>query len=57
MKVYDLYGREIATLVDATKSAGLHQTLFNGSNLSNGVYFVRLNAEKFSETIKLMLVK
>lgn len=57
MKVYDVYGREIATLVDGIKPAGLHQTLLNGHNLSNGVYFVRLNAEKFSQTIKLILVK
>jgi pectate lyase len=57
MKVYDVYGREIAALVDGTKSAGLHQTVFNGHSLSAGVYFVRLSAEKFSETIKLILVK
>jgi hypothetical protein len=57
IKIYDVYGREIATLVDGTKSAGQHQTVFTGNNLSSGVYFARLNTEKSSQTIKLILTK
>ena len=57
LKAFDIYGREIATLVDGIRSAGQHETVFNGNNLSSGVYFIRLNAEKFSRTIKLIMAK
>jgi hypothetical protein len=57
LKVYDIYGREIATLEDGIKPAGKYQRVFNGNKLSSGVYFVRLNTEKISQTIKLILAK
>jgi pectate lyase len=57
LKVYDIYGREIATLVEGVKSAGSHTVEFNGSNLSSGVYFARLRSNSFSQTIKLILAK
>ncbi len=57
LKVYDLMGREVATLVNQWQAAGRYDVPFNAANLSSGVYFYRLSAGTFSETKKMMLVK
>ncbi|MFQ3607894.1 MAG: 5'-nucleotidase C-terminal domain-containing protein [Chloroherpetonaceae bacterium] len=57
LKVYDVVGREVATLVNARQEAGRYDVRFNGSSLSSGVYFYRLQAGSFVETKKMMLVK
>jgi len=60
LKVYDILGREIATLVDEQKPAGNYEVKFNvgqASNLSGGVYFYQLKAGEFSETKKMILIK
>jgi hypothetical protein len=57
LKVYDLFGREVATLVDGVRAAGTHQEIFNGQALASGVYFARLKTDALSSTIKLLLVK
>ncbi|MCS6990102.1 MAG: T9SS type A sorting domain-containing protein [Chloroherpetonaceae bacterium] len=57
LKVYDLLGREVATLVSATQGQGTYQVPFNASNLASGIYFYRLKAGAFVETKKMMLVK
>jgi pectate lyase len=57
LKVYDVYGREIATLAEGMKSAGQHQEVLHGGALSSGIYFARLTTEKVSQTIKLLLAK
>ncbi len=57
LKVYDLLGREVATLVNQRQEAGRYQALFNAASLSSGVYFYRLQAGAFLETKKMMLVK
>ncbi|MGE5806314.1 MAG: T9SS type A sorting domain-containing protein [Ignavibacteria bacterium] len=57
IKVFDLLGREIATLVDEEKSAGNYKVEFNGVGLPSGIYFYRMETEKFSETKKLILLK
>ena len=57
LKVYDLLGREVATLVDEFKPAGKYELEFNASSLSSGIYLYKLTAGEFSETKKLMLVK
>ena len=44
LKVYDVTGREVATLVSTSLNAGTHHVQFDGSNLASGVYLVRLNA-------------
>ena len=41
MKVYDILGREVATLVDEFKRGGRNTAIFDGSKLSSGVYFLR----------------
>ncbi len=57
LKVYDVLGREIATLVNEELTAGQHIKIFNAENLSSGVYFYKLQAGKFSETKKMLLTK
>lgn len=46
LKVYDILGREVATLINGEQQAGKHTVTFNGSTLSSGVYFYRLEAGK-----------
>ncbi len=57
LKVYDMLGREVATLVNDKKSAGEYSIQFDGSNLSSGVYYYRLQAGAFTETKKMMLLR
>ena len=57
LKVYDVLGREVATLVNQKQSAGKYSVTFNGSRLASGVYFYRLAAGSFVSVKKLMLVK
>jgi len=67
LKVYDLLGREVATLINAEKPAGTYEVEFstkggtasggNAQNLASGVYVYRLQAGKFSDVKKLLLLK
>ena len=57
VKVFDILGREVRTLVDGIKKAGMYTIDFNGSELPSGIYFYRLQAGSFTETKKLVLVK
>ncbi|MFH1042242.1 MAG: T9SS type A sorting domain-containing protein [bacterium] len=57
LKIYDVLGKEITTLVNEELNAGSYKNDWNATNLSSGIYFYRLQAGKFSETKKLMLVK
>jgi hypothetical protein len=57
LKVYDLSGREVRTLVDRQLSAGFHSVRFDASGLANGVYVYRMRAGRFDESRKMLLVK
>jgi endo-1,4-beta-xylanase len=57
LRVFDILGREVKTLVNEVKSPGQYSVTFNGQKLSSGIYFYRLNAGTFSETKKLILSK
>jgi hypothetical protein len=57
LKVYDLLGREIQTLVDGIEERGRKSVPFNAAALSSGVYFYRLSAGNFSATRKLLVTK
>lgn len=57
LKIYDVLGREVKTLVNERQSAGTHSVRFDGSGLSSGVYFYRLTAGHYSITRKLVLMK
>ena len=57
LKIYDLLGREAAILVNEKLQPGTYETTFDGSSLTSGVYFYRLNAGDFKETKKMILIK
>ena len=57
LKVFDLLGREVATLLDEEMRAGLYTKTFNAKNLSSGIYFYSLCSEGFTQTKKLMIIK
>jgi len=57
IKVYDVLGKEVATLVNENKPAGNYKIEFNASRLVSGVYFYRIFAENFVETKKMILMK
>ncbi|NNG26500.1 MAG: T9SS type A sorting domain-containing protein, partial [Ignavibacteriaceae bacterium] len=57
LKVYNVLGNEVQTLINENKQAGNHQIEFSAENLSNGIYFYRLISGNFSETKKMILLK
>jgi hypothetical protein len=57
LAVYDVTGRQVAILVDGMMPAGEHQALFNAATLASGVYFCKLSANNFNDTMKMVLVK
>ena len=57
LKVYDMLGREVATLVNGTIESGSHEAIWDAQNLPSGVYVYRLNAGNFVEMKKMLLVK
>jgi CubicO group peptidase (beta-lactamase class C family) len=57
LKVYDVLGNEVATLVNEGKTAGRYEIQFNAAELSSGVYLYKLQAGNFTETKKLILLK
>jgi hypothetical protein len=57
LKVFDVTGREVATLMESGMNAGEHAVKFNASNLPSGVYFYRLTAGQFNQTRKALLMK
>lgn len=57
LKVFDVLGNEVATLVNQELTAGTYQYDFDASNLSSGVYYYKLQAGSFTETKKMILVR
>jgi photosystem II stability/assembly factor-like uncharacterized protein len=57
IKVFDIAGRELMILLSKTMSAGTHEIKFNAANLSSGIYFYRMKTEKYTSTMKMMLIK
>ncbi len=57
LKVYDILGNEVATLVNEEKSAGVYKVEFDASKLPNGVYFYQLRVDQFIETKKMILLR
>ena len=57
LRIFDLLGREVATLVNEEKITGNYTVEFDGSNLSSGTYFYRMESGTFIETKKMMLMK
>jgi hypothetical protein len=55
--VYDILGREIATLVNEKKPAGNYEVNFNAAKFPTGVYFYRISVGDFVKTKKMLLLK
>lgn len=57
IKVYDVLGKQILSLVNEEKSAGNYEIEFNGKELASGIYYYRISAGNFSQTKKMILLK
>ena len=57
IKIYDVLGNEIATLVNEEKPSGSYEMHFNGSDLTSGIYFYQLKSVEFEESKKMILLK
>lgn len=57
LRIYDVLGKEVATLVNENKPAGFYTVDFNASNLSSGAYFYRIEAGNFTDIKRMMLIK
>jgi hypothetical protein len=57
LKIYDVLGNELATLINEEKSAGNYSIEFDASNIPSGVYFYTLQAGEFIQTKKMVLMK
>lgn len=57
LKIYDVLGREITTLVNEYRPAGFYEIEFNGKNLASGIYFIRFTNGKYSASKKMILLK
>lgn len=57
LTVYNTLGQKVQTLASGTLSAGWHEVQFDGSSLSSGVYFVRMEADRFNELRRMVLLK
>ncbi|MHC1737765.1 MAG: T9SS type A sorting domain-containing protein [Ignavibacteriaceae bacterium] len=57
IKVFNILGKEVASLVNSTQDAGVHKVNFDASKLTSGIYLYKLMTSKFSEFKKMILVK
>ncbi|MFZ1517955.1 MAG: PQQ-dependent sugar dehydrogenase [Ignavibacteriaceae bacterium] len=57
LKVFDVLGNEIETLINKQQTAGSYEINFNASKLSNGIYFYQVTANGFSKTLKMIVLK
>ena len=57
LKVYDILGNEVTTLVNEEKTIGTYEVQFDASGLASGIYFYQLKADNYSNTKKLILMK
>lgn len=57
IKIYDILGREVQTLVNDFKKAGYYEVSFDGTNFASGIYFYKIEAGNFANTKKMLIVK
>jgi hypothetical protein len=57
LTVYDVLGREVASLYNGVHEAGRYSVVWNASNVASGMYFFRLEADRFTAIRKMLLLK
>jgi hypothetical protein len=57
LKIFDVLGREVATLVNEELNAGDYSLVFNANRLPNGIYFYQLTTKAFSQTKMMLMIK
>lgn len=57
LKIYDILGKEVAALVNERQDAGIYSVQWNASNYSSGIYFYKLQSDKFVQTKRMILTK
>ncbi|MCB9259268.1 MAG: peptidylprolyl isomerase [Ignavibacteriales bacterium] len=57
IEVFDILGKSVSILLDEIRNAGTYKVNFNAGNLSSGIYYCKLTSDKFSKTIKMLLIK
>lgn len=57
LKIYDVLGNEVATLVNEQKPSGVHEIEFNAAELTSGIYFYQLKSGAFTQSKKMLLIK
>jgi len=57
LKIYNMMGQEVATLVQEHRQAGRYREVWNAGTLASGIYFCRITADSFSAVTKLLLIK
>ncbi len=57
LKIFDLLGKEVASLIDENQTAGTYKVSFDGTKLASGVYYYRIEAEEYIESKKMVLLK
>ncbi|MFH1196828.1 MAG: T9SS type A sorting domain-containing protein [bacterium] len=57
LRIYDLLGNEVATLVNETKAPGIYEVEFNAANLPSGIYFYKIQTPEFWQVRKMLLIK
>ncbi|MBD3342909.1 MAG: T9SS type A sorting domain-containing protein, partial [Candidatus Lokiarchaeota archaeon] len=62
LKIYDILGKEVITLINERKPAGIHRIIWNGQNneggdVTSGIYFICLNTERILQVRKVLLVR
>jgi len=57
ISIFDILGRQVAILIDNHQAPGYHKIIWNAGDLPSGIYFYRIQAEKFTETRKMLLLK
>jgi hypothetical protein len=55
--IFDVLGREIRTLVNENKTAGVYEVIINNKNLSSGIYYYQIRAGSYEETKNFILMK
>ncbi|NLP11706.1 T9SS type A sorting domain-containing protein, partial [bacterium] len=57
IRVYDLSGRELETLVNGAQTAGSHEVVWNAAGYASGIYLYRIEAGSFSKLLRMLLIK